>query len=176
MKKLWKILQILLAVAALFVLLLLGYVFVGTNLHYVADFRKAAGVPNTFDVTITQTSEGVRVELWSMETMLKIAEGQAAKYPFVVINQDRKVVRAGGCTPIDFDRRNLWGLWTYEDFLALYGEPHGEVPTSSGLYWPIWITDDGYMITFWNPGEKLWPTSIGNYGEVFFYDLLTTPE
>ncbi len=82
---------------------------------------------------------------------------------------DREVIEAEGITPIHVER-TLWGIWSYEDFIARYGEPHGDV--GSGVFWPAWITDDGYMLTMWLGGEKYWPLSIANMGEVRMIDLL----
>ncbi len=175
MKTLWKIIRTFLIILLVLILLLAGYFVVATNAHFLVDFRKNAAAPNGYDATITRTADGVRVELWSLDVRDREMQGMQVTYPFVVFNEDREVVRAVGCDPIDFDRRNLWGLWSYEDFLAEYGGPHGEVP-SSGINWPIWITDDGYMITIWGAGEKSWITGISNIGEVRVYDLLATPE
>ena len=166
MKKLGKVLLILLAVVAALALLAFGYVFFVLNHHFLIDLRSLADAPSKYSVTVTEVADGYKAS---------VRGGNPNRY--VVYNADREVVRAVGVTPIDFDRRNFWGLWTYEDFLTQYGEPHDVIPTSD-IYWPVWFTDDGYVITLWCAGEDWMNLSItiGNYGEVGFYDLLATPE
>ncbi len=166
MNKLGKALLIVLSVVLTLALLAFGYVFFALNHHFLADMRSIASAPRKYDVTVTQVDEGTRVEL---------RNGKSGKY--VVYNDEREVVKAVGITPINLDRRNFWGLWTYEEFLAEYGAPHDVLPTSD-IYWPVWFTDDGYLITMWCAGQNWMNLSItiGNYGEVGFYDLLATPE
>ena len=166
MKKLGKVPLIILAVVVALALLAFGYVFFVINRHFLIDLRSIADAPSKYSVTVTETDR---------EYKAAVRGGNPHRY--VVYDADRKVIRAVGVTPIDFDRRNFWGLWTYEDFLAEYGEPHDVIP-SSDIYWPVWFTDDGYIITLWCAGED-WMNlfiTIGNYGEVGFYDLLATPE
>jgi len=164
MKKLRKVLLILFSVLMALILLCVGYIFVCVNAQFFVDIRAAANPPRLYEQSITQSDDGIRIEF---------EDGRVMKS--AVFNGARECVRAVGFTPITLDRRNLWGLWTYEDFIAEYGRPHGEVPTSD-IPCPLWITDDGYMILMWAAGEKWLPLCIGNYGEVWVYDLLATPE
>ena len=164
MKKLSKVVRIVLIVLLILVLLLAGYFFVGMNWHYFFDLRSQAIPYDRMVIDTFTTDSGVRYEIAYMD----------GRVDYVEFNADRECVASQGITPIDFDRRSLWGYWSYEDFVAAYGEYH--VDTGSMVFWPGWFTEDGYLITLWRGGEKWFPLCIGNIGEVWVYDLLATPE
>ena len=167
MKKLGKILLILLAVAAVLALALYAYLLVVYNQQFLFDLRDRAPAVTGY-VTITQVEEGTRVEFYAPYT------DKGRSVPHVIFDENRQVVKAVGITPINFDRKNCWGLWSYEDFVAEYGRYHKDI--GSNIFWPAWITNDGYLITMWCAGEKLYSFCLSNYGEFSFTDLLATPE
>lgn len=159
MKKLGKVLRILLAVLMVLVLLFCAYIFFVLNHHFLVDMRSLAPVSNRYSQRLIQVEDGVK---------FIVDDG------YVVFNADRQVVEAVGVTPIDFDRRNCWGLWSYEAFVAEYGSYHEDI--GDNVFWPAWITDDGYWITMWAAGSVRAPFGISNYGEVAVYDLLAVQE
>lgn len=128
------------------------------NGHYFFDIRSSA-----VQVHAVPADGVYRYEISCMD----------GRVGYVEYNDKRECVAAEGVTPIDFDRRNLWGYWRYEDFVADYGDYH--VDTGNMVFWPGWYTQDGYLITMWQ-GGKWWPPCIGNLGEVWVYDLIATPE
>ncbi len=158
LKRILRIVIILLALAALGFLLLL---LMAGNHQYVlplrSDARQADGYVNSTLQTV-MTAEGRQVQLPS---------------GYVLFSPERQVIEAVGVTPIRLSR-TLWGTWTYEDFIARYGEPHCDI--GHNVFWPAWVTDDGYLMSMWCGGERYWPLSIGNMGEVWMYDLLGETE
>lgn len=159
MKKLRKVLLILLAVIFVFFLwaLILG------SENYWADMR-ADAKPLWTDIDLTKTEQGTRYEI-----------GYFDRTAYVVFDENRQVVEADGITPINFDRRNFWGLWSYQDFVAAYGESHYYIGNTT----EAWVTDDGYVIAMWMPGEWFYPFPIqvtNLAGEAHMIDLLATPE
>lgn len=159
MKKLGKILLILLAV----VLALFLFVLALGSKPYWTDVRSSAKPWETPD-ELTSTAQGTRFER-------QFADHTAC----VVFDENRQMVEAEGITPIDFDRKNFWGLWSYDAFVEVYGEPHFYI----GNAWEAWVTDDGYVIVIWMANEWFYPfplqaTRLG--GEIEVYDLLATPE
>ena len=159
MKKLRKVLPIILAVVAAFFLLAL---VLGSQ-PYWEDMRANARYYGP-DPDLTQTEQGMRYEI-----------GYFDHTAYVVFNENRRVVEADGITPIHFDRKNMWGLWSYEAFVEAYGGPHYYIGNTQ----EAWITDDGYVIVMWMAGEWYYPfplqvTDLAN--SVFMIDLLATPE
>jgi len=157
-KKLLALAAALMLAAAL---LLAGYIFVGLNWHYLFDLRSSAE-PLTYSrpsLTVHAAAEGVRAE---------------TRDAYAEFSRDRALLHAEGVTPIPFDRRSLWGVWSYEDFVAEYGTYH--VDLGYNAFEPSWFTTDGYLISLWfGGGEKLSPLCISNIGEVRVYDLLAVP-
>ena len=158
MKKARKILLIIGTVLLAAALLWVGCIFTSLNWQYIFDLRSQAEPYTGSWITTVATDEGVRVE---------IPADDGVKY--VEFSTDRKPVEAQGVTLIAFDHRNLWGYWSYEGFMAEYGEYHAEL---GNIFWPGWITTDGYLISMWRGGERIFPLCIGNLGEVWVYDLL----
>ena len=173
MKKLGKILLILLAVAAALALALYAYLLVVYNHQFLFDLRDRAPAATRY-VTVTQVEEGTRVEFYDSYVNMQRQSGMNPSVPYVVFNENREIVKAVGITPINFDRKNCWSLWSYEDFVAEYGRYHKDI--GGNIFWPAWITNDGYLITMWCAGEKLYSFCLSNYGEFSFTDLLATPE
>ena len=164
MKKLRKILLIILAIVAVLVLALTAYFFIGVNRQYFFDLRSQAVPYDRGMLDSTPTENGMRYTIdWY--------DGSA---DWIEFSADRKCVSAKGITPIHFDQRNFWGIWSYEDFVAEYGDYHVDI--GCNVFWPSWFTDDGYLIALWFGGERWLPISISNLGEVWVYDLLPTPE
>lgn len=159
MKRVFK--RILLIVLAGVVLLML-YIAIMSNWHYWADMRSFAE-PWGADRDLTQTDQGVRFEVY--------CGGER----HVVFDANRNVVEADGFSPLAFDRRNLWGVWSYDAFVAAYGKPHFYI----GNAWEAWITDDGYVIELWLPRSSLdrFPFNLTALaGEVTMYDLFAPAE
>ena len=160
MKKVRKILLIVGAVLLALVILLTGVLFVSANGHYLFNLRAGA-----------QPYDGIRLDATHADG---VARYEIAWFDghvnFIEYSADRECIAAEGVTPIHFDRNNMWGIWSYEDFVAAYGDYH--VDTGSGAFIPSWFTDDGYLITLWMGGEKISPLSISNLGEVWMYDLV----
>lgn len=164
MKKLRKILLIVLAVVAALVLALTAYFFIGVNRQYFFDLRSQA-IPYNRGVLKSTPAEG------SVRIKMEWFDGSA---DWIEFSADRQYVSSKGITPIHFDRRNFWGIWSYEDFVAEYGDYHVDI--GDNVFWPSWFTDDGYLIALWCGGERWLPISISNLGEVWVYDLLAAPE
>ncbi len=158
MKKFGKVLLIILAVvmAASIPDLVLG------SKPYWTDVR-AGAEPWGDDPDLTQTELGTRFEIRDFD-----------RTSCVVFDENRQVVEADGITPIDFDRRNFWGVWDYDAFVEMYGKPHFYIGNTQ----EAWVTDDGYIITRWTIRSWLsFPLQfIGLAGEIDVYDLLATPE
>lgn len=173
MKKLGKVLLIILAVVVALALALYAYLLVVYNHHFLFDLRAGAPAATRY-VTVTQVEEGTRVEFYDSYVNMQRKNGHNPAVPYVIFNDDREIVKAIGITPIDFDRKNCWGLWSYEDFVAEYGRYHKDI--GDNIFWPAWITNDGYLITMWAAGEKVWSFCLSDYGEFSFTDLLATPE
>ncbi|MBQ8556406.1 MAG: hypothetical protein IJ438_11125 [Clostridia bacterium] len=155
MKKVKKLLLLAAAVMLAAVVLLTGYIFVVLNWQYLFDLRSHALPYND----VIRTAEGVRVE-----------HPYHDNEDYMEFNEERELLRSEGFTPIEFNHRNLWGYWSYEAFVAEYGEYH--IDLGSMAYQPGWFTTDGYLITLWFGGETSHPLCISNIGEVQVYDLL----
>lgn len=164
MKKVRKILRIIGAVLLALVVLATGYLFIGLNGHYIFNQRSEARPYKGHRMEATHADGVVRYEIGYFD----------GSVDYIEYNADRECVASEGIEPIHFDRDNMWGIWSYEQFVATYGEHHVDV--GSMISQPSWFTDDGYLITLWRGGEKLSPLCIGNLGEVWFDDLLAQPE
>lgn len=149
--------RVLMALLALVIVLALG-LYATWNWYFWLPMRWVATPMDGQDVIRTET--GVRVEFSSMDGV-----------SYAVFNEARELVDYAGLTPIAFDRANLAGLWTYDSFVAEYGAPHAELG-STGI-WTVWVTDDGYLLKFWNGGgDSFGWLDIGDYSEVEMFDLL----
>ena len=160
MKTLRKILLIAAAGALAF---FLGALILGNDDYWI-DMRKHAQLSRRAYYEGSQPENEIRVE-WC-----------GGEHPAYVVfdKQKRQVIEAYGVTPIHFDRKNMWGIWSYEAFVEAYGEPQTYVDSTK-----MWITDDGYIISLWRPGEWVYPFPIqatNLSGEIDMYDLLTTSE
>ena len=164
MKKTRKMLLIVGAVLLTLVILGTGYLFVAVNGHYLFDLRRGAEPYN-----------GLRMDRKVLDNTIRYKIGYAdGRVDVVEYANDRSGCAVMGIDPIDFDRRNMWGIWSYEDFVATYGDYHVDV--GSGSFIPSWFTVDGYLLSLWMGGERFFPLSISNLGEVWMYDLLALPE
>lgn len=114
MKKLRRVLLIIAIVVLVLVLLLAGYLFIGVNWHYFFDIRSHAAPYDRRIIDVATVDSGIRYEISYM----------GGRVDYVEYNAERECIAAEGITPIDFDRRNLWGYWSYEDFVAAYGDYH----------------------------------------------------
>lgn len=164
MKIFRRVLAILAVVLLVLIILAAGYLFFALNRHYFLDLRSDAGAYDRILLDIQHEDGVVRCEA-------AYADGRV---DYVGYNADRECVAAQGITPIHFDRRNMWGIRSYEEFVTLYGDYH--VDTGNMVFWPGWFTDDGYLITLWRGGERWLPLCISDLGEVWVYDLLAAPE
>lgn len=164
MKRFRKVMLIVGAVLLALVVLVAAYFFVGVNGHYIVDLRSHA-LPVGARVTQAEHDGGV------VRQEIVRADGRVG---YVEYNANRECIAAEGIEPIHFDRRNVWGIWSYEEFVALYGDYHVDV--GNMVFWPAWYTDDGYLIALWRGGERWFPLCISNLGEVWVYDLLAVPE
>ena len=164
MKKVRRILLVVGAVLLTLVSLLTAYVFVAVNGHYLFDLRGEATPYKGLRMEATHADGVVRYEIGYFD----------GSVDYIEYNADRECVAAEGIEPIHFDRDNMWGIWSYEDFVATYGEFH--VDTGSGTFIPSWFTDDGYLVTLWLGGDRISLLSVSNLGEVWFNDLLAQPE
>ena len=154
MKKLGKVLLMILAVvAAVLVLLFAGFLFLYQNWHNLVDLRASAQACDG-GVVIERLSDGVRVQSPYSEE-------------YVVFNSKRECVESRGITPIEFNHCNMRAYDGFDAFEAEYGEPH--IQWGSGVFWPVYITSDGYLLVMWNPYDHDW-------SEVWMEDLLATPE
>lgn len=164
MKKVRKILLIVGAVLLAAVVLAAGFCFVAVNSHYFFDLRSGAVPYNRIRMDVTHADGGVLCEIGYFD----------GSTDSIAYNTNRECVAAEGIEPIRFDRNNLWGVWSYKDFVALYGDCHVDI--GSMVSWPAWFTDDGYLIALWRGGERWFPLCISDLGEVWVYDLLALPE
>ena len=157
MKKLKKIVGIAAAVvgiaAAVLVLLLAGFLFLYQNWHSLVDLRAFAHACDG-GVMIEQLSDGVRVQ-------------SPYSDDYVVFNSDRECVESSGITPIEFNHPNMRAYDGYDAFEAEYGAAH--IQWGSGVFWPVYITSDGYLLVMWNPNDHDW-------SEVWMEDLLAAAE
>ena len=163
MKRRKVILRCILIVAALAAATFLVMLALGNQVYW-SDVRGDATAWPSYENDLAVTEQGVRFEKTFFDNTTA----------FVVFDRARQVVAAEGFAPIDFDRKNFWGLWTYDDFLESYGESHFYIGNSS----EAWITDDGYVIALWMPGERFYPFPLQATplaGEVTVYDLLKQP-
>lgn len=159
MKKHRKILLGVLTAAMMLVLAAFLLALAMGNRVYWRDVRSGASAWEYGNLSVTQ--HGVRFEQ-------AFADNRVA---CVVFDENRQMVEAEGFAPIDFDRETFWGIWTYEDFVGLYGGPHFYI----GNVTEAWITDDGYIICMWMPGEWFYPFPLQATplaGEVTVYDLI----
>ena len=164
MKKARKILLIVGTVLVTLVILVTAYVFVAVNGHYLFDLRRGATPYN-----------GLRMERELLDSTVRYRIAYAdGRVDVIDYTLDRTRCAAEGFEPIHFDQRNMWGIWSYEEFVATYGDYH--VDAGSGAFMPSWFTDDGYLITLWMGGDRISPLSVSNLGEVWMRDLLAVPE
>ena len=163
MKRRKVILRCILTVAALAAATFLVILALGNQVYW-SDVRGDATAWPSYENDLATTEQGVRFEKTFFDNTTA----------FVVFDETRQVVEAEGFAPISFDRKNFWGLWTYDDFVESYGEPHFYIGNAS----EAWITDDGYIIAMWMPGERFYPFPLQATplaGEVTVYDLLKQP-
>ena len=150
MKKLGKVLLIVCIAVCIAAAIL---IFLYRNWHSLVDLRALAKACDG-GVIIEQLSDGVRVQSPYSED-------------YVVFNSNRECVESSGITPIEFNHRNMRAYDGFDAFKAEYGEEHFD--WGSGVFWPVYITSDGYLLVMWNPDNH-------NWGEVWMEDLLATPE
>ena len=153
MKIFKKVLRIIGIAAAILALLFAGLLILHKNWHNLVDLRAHAKACDG-GVIIEQLSNGVRVQSPYSED-------------YVVFNSNRECVESSGITPIEFNHRNMRAYDGYDAFKAEYGVEH--LDWGSGVFWPVYITSDGYLLVMWNPDNDRW-------GEVWMEDLLATPE
>ena len=147
----WKKAATVLLITLLTLMLLYGvFVAVWMNWHYIVDLRAVADGHEHFRIEIEHLEDGVRVSFPYTDN-------------YVVFSDDRECVEAQGITPIEFNHRNMRGYDGYEDFAAEYGPHHYDL--GSGVFWPVYVTSDGYLLVMWNPGDHRWR-------EVWMDDLL----
>lgn len=164
MKKSHRILLIVGVVLLVLVILLTAYFFIGVNAHYFVNLRDNAVADSGWRIDAQHADGIVRYEMEYLD----------GRVDYIEYNANRECVASEGITPIHFDRQNMWGIWSYEDFVAEYGDYH--MDNGNMVFWPGWFTDDGYLIALWSGGERWFPLCISNLGEVWVYDLLATPE
>lgn len=141
--------KVLLAAAAVLILFLAGTLFMYEHRHNIIDLRRSARTPDG-GVIIERLSDGVRVQ-------------SPYSDDYVVFNSKRECTESSGITPIEFNHRNMRAYDGFKSFEAEYGEPH--ILWGSGVFWPVYITSDGYLLVMWNPDNHGW-------GEVWMEDLL----
>ncbi len=152
-KRFKKVLMIVGIAAAILVLLFAVFIFIYRNWHNLVDLRAHAQACDG-GVVIERLSDGVRVQSPYSED-------------YVVFNSNRECVESSGITPIEFNHRNMRAYDGYDAFKAEYGAEH--IQWGSGVFWPVYITGDGYLLVMWNPDDDRW-------GEVWMEDLLAAPE
>ena len=153
MKGFKKVLMIVGIAAAILVLLFAGFIFIYRNWHNLVDLRAHAQACDG-GVVIERLSDGGRVQSPYSED-------------YVVFNSNRECVESSGITPIEFSHSNMRAYDGYDAFKAEYGAEH--IQWGSGVFWPVYITGDGYLLVMWNPDDDRW-------GEVWMEDLLAAPE
>lgn len=138
-------------VAAITALLFVGFLY--QNWHSLVDLRAFAQACDG-GVLIERLNDGVRVQ-------------SPYSDDDVVFNSNRECIESSGITPIEFNHRNMCAYDGFDAFEAECGEPH--IDWGSGVFWPVYIISDGYLLVMWNPDDHDW-------SEVWMEDLLATPE
>ena len=153
MKIFKKVLMIVGIAAVILALLFVGFLFLYRNWHSLVDLRVCAQACDG-GVIIEQLSDGVRIQ-------------SPYSDDYVVFNSNRECVESSGITPIEFNHRNMRAYDGYDAFEAEYGAAH--IQWGSGVFWPVYITSDGYLLVMWNPYDHRW-------SEVWMEDLLAVQE